>query len=248
LSGAAPPPDTPALEALPALAAGEHFRFACHPDVSCFNACCRRLDLLLYPYDVLRLRRALDLSSSALLERHGDLIALPGHGLPMVQLRMSAAPSAPCPFVTEAGCAVYAHRPAACRCYPLGRGSWLDDQGEIQARHVVVREPHCHGFETGSEWTAESWLSDQELENYNQMNDRYTALAGHIARCGRPLDERRAQMVLFALYQVDRFRDYALSRDAAELALSPQRREEVAVSDEAALLLGFEWLETRIRG
>ena len=61
----------PDLDALPALGADDRLGFACHPGVPCFNACCRDLDLLLYPYDVLRLRRALGLDSPGFLSRHG---------------------------------------------------------------------------------------------------------------------------------------------------------------------------------
>ena len=35
------------LKSLPELAPGERFRFACHPEVPCFNACCSDLSLML---------------------------------------------------------------------------------------------------------------------------------------------------------------------------------------------------------
>ncbi len=50
--------DATDLEKLPGirLRAGETFRFRCHPDIGCFNRCCRNLNLFLYPYDLIRLR------------------------------------------------------------------------------------------------------------------------------------------------------------------------------------------------
>jgi Fe-S-cluster containining protein len=235
-----------ALEELPALEPDERFCFACHPGVACFNACCRELDLLLYPYDVLQLRRALSLSSSAFLERHAAPVTLPPHGFPMVQLRMSARSGATCPFVTPEGCAVYARRPAACRAYPLGRGAWLDAHGALQVRHVVVREPHCRGFEDGPSWDAEGWLSDQALQEYNAQNDRYISLIGGCAR-DAALPPRQVEMVLFALYQVDRFRDYALAHDViAALGGAPARRDAIEADETAALELAFDWLEAKL--
>ncbi len=44
------------------------FRFACNPGVACFNECCRDLNQFLTPYDVLRLKRGLGLSSRQFLD------------------------------------------------------------------------------------------------------------------------------------------------------------------------------------
>ena len=42
---------------LTALGLDEAFRFACGPEVACFNDCCRDLFQALTPYDALRLKR-----------------------------------------------------------------------------------------------------------------------------------------------------------------------------------------------
>ena len=49
---------------------GEAFQFRCHPGIGCFNRCCRHLNLFLYPYDVIRLRARLGLTSDEFLDRH----------------------------------------------------------------------------------------------------------------------------------------------------------------------------------
>ena len=46
------------------LNASDTFEFRCHPGVSCFNLCCRNLNLFLNPYDVIRLKQNLGISSS----------------------------------------------------------------------------------------------------------------------------------------------------------------------------------------
>ena len=47
----------------------EKFCFSCHPEVPCFNECCHQLDLILTPYDVLRLKNKLHRHSGMFLEQ-----------------------------------------------------------------------------------------------------------------------------------------------------------------------------------
>ena len=45
---------------IPEILTEEHrTKFACHPGVSCFNACCKQADVMLAPYDVIRLKQRL---------------------------------------------------------------------------------------------------------------------------------------------------------------------------------------------
>ena len=60
------------------------FEFRCHPGVSCFNRCCRNLNFFLNPYDVIRLKQNLGLSSGEFIEKHTDIIVRPGHYFPML--------------------------------------------------------------------------------------------------------------------------------------------------------------------
>ena len=47
------------------------FQFRCGPDVKCYMSCCRKLDLILYPYDIIRLKNRLSISSEEFMRRHG---------------------------------------------------------------------------------------------------------------------------------------------------------------------------------
>ena len=75
------------LQSLPEIDPATPFTFACHPNVGCFNACCGDLNLLLTPYDVLRLCRGLNLPSAAVLEKHCELGLYPDTGFPAIHLR-----------------------------------------------------------------------------------------------------------------------------------------------------------------
>ena len=83
------------------------FRFDCHPSVPCFTECCRSLNLLLTPYDIMRLKNRLSLPSGEFLESHGEIRFDEQRKLPMVYLKMLDNERQTCPFVKEQGCQVY---------------------------------------------------------------------------------------------------------------------------------------------
>jgi hypothetical protein len=238
------------LEGLPELAPGESFRFACHPEVPCFNACCSDLALMLTPYDVLRLRRTLGMTSRDFIARLVLTAKAPDTGFPMLRLRMrDDIPGAPCPFVTREGCSVYSGRPGACRTYPLGRATRTGSQGEVVERFFIVKEPHCRGFEQNRDWTSAAWLQDQDLTLYNGFNDRYMLLMAKAKDRGVPLDPKQANMAFLAAYNVDAFGDFIASTGLMErLELAPGRPERIMADEEERLLFAMDWLEMVLFG
>ena len=185
----------------------ETFQFKCHPEVICFTDCCRQLDLALSPYDVLRLRRALGLSSAEFLDRYVMAEKTAEDTFPMVFLTMLDDGQASCPFVNEKGCTVYQDRPGACRTYPVGRGASLNEAGQADELFVLLREPHCHGFANGPEVTINNWLTDQDLTDYNEFNDLLMTVLHHprIKEGFKP-DDRQQERFLHVLYNLDAFR------------------------------------------
>lgn len=61
------------------LAGTDRFAFRCRPELACFNQCCRNLNLFLYPYDVLQLKKALGVSADAFLEEYVDVVMRKGN-------------------------------------------------------------------------------------------------------------------------------------------------------------------------
>ena len=57
------------LEDFDRLGPDDQFTFGCHPGVSCFNCCCSDVNIFLSPYDVLRLKQRLGMTSRT-LARH----------------------------------------------------------------------------------------------------------------------------------------------------------------------------------
>ena len=64
------------------------FQFSCHKGVPCFTDCCRDLRLILTPYDIIRLKNRLGLSSKEFLDTHTVSEFDTAMGLPTVLLKM----------------------------------------------------------------------------------------------------------------------------------------------------------------
>ena len=186
------------------------FRFACRKDLPCFTRCCANLDLVITPYDVLRLKNRLGIPSDNFLERYTTCHIDGNYGVPLVKLNMNADEKRTCPFVSPEGCIVYEDRPSVCRLYPLGRAAsnsqGLDRTGEY---YFLVKESHCLGFNEEKKWTIKEWLMDQGLDEYNAMNDAFIAITtGRQAHKMKKLSDPQLQMYYMAGYSLDDFRRF----------------------------------------
>jgi Fe-S-cluster containining protein len=189
----------------PTLALDDTFTFGCHPDVACFNHCCRDLNQALTPYDVLRLKDHLNISSQELIQRYMAIHTGEATGLPVATLRFSSDASKNCPFVTAQGCRVYSARPSSCRIYPLARALQRSRRdGGLREHFVLIQESHCRGFETSRPITVRRWIASQELEAYHKFNDMMLELIAlkNQLRPG-PLSGEHRQLAEMAFYDLD---------------------------------------------
>ena len=229
----------------------ETFCFTCRKALPCFTTCCAALKLVLTPYDILRLKNHLQLSSDTFLLRFTEVYADRASGLPLIRLKMSHDTTGKCPFVTPEGCTVYPHRPGACRLYPLGRAvSKIYARRRAGEYYFKVEEAHCLGWQTQKKWTLKEWLSDQGLDVYNAMNEAYLQLS-----TGRPLSvlkklgNRQLQMFYMACYNLDEFRRFLLkSTFRQRFALPEEEWQRLAVDDVALLGFAAHWLDFALFG
>jgi len=222
------------------------FEFNCGPEVPCFTECCGRLELLLTPYDVLRLRKRLQITSSEFLDVYSIMRWRTAHGFPEIMMRMDSANSRRCPFVTSHGCCVYEDRPGACRIYPLGRAATRHAMdGTHREFYFPVREDHCRGFEQKRQWTVRGWLKDQGMEDYNRLNDLLMELYVLKARCrSLSLGPQHMQMFTMACYNTERFRDFIFKSGFLQKFEIDQELVEALRQDDAKLLeFAFRWLK-----
>jgi hypothetical protein len=223
----------------PRLGLNDGFTFQCGPERDCFGQCCRDVNIVLTPYDVLRLKRSRGLDSSEFLEQH-TLRA--GQKFPIVILKMQED-GKQCPFLCEKGCGVYADRPWACRMYPLGAAEPKSPTSEDRPFHFVLREELCHGHGHGSPLTVRDWVTSQGAEEYELMGAGFKDLTLHDFWNTSTLTAPQADMFYMACYDLDRFRSFVFETRFLKLfEVDETRGEAIRTSDEDLLEFGVEWL------
>lgn len=227
-------------------------RFRCHPGVACFNACCEQIDITLTPYDLLRLRRRLGLTSQQLLAAYTVPFELDSDGLPGVKLR-TGDETPRCLFLTDEGCGIYADRPTACRYYPAALLS-LRQAGaaQDQQHYALVREAHCLGHQEPRRITLADYRKEQELEQYDALARGWRQLILKKKSTGPKLGKpgaRSLQLFFLASYNLDGFRDFVCSdgfRNAHDLDAATW--DALRDDDEALLEFGYRLLRQVLFG
>ncbi len=197
------------------------FRFRCHKAIKCFTRCCSKIDILLTPYDIIRMKNRLGLTSDEFLSRYTYVKVDKKSSHPHVLLKMSDGKDSKCPFVTPKGCTIYSDRPANCRYYPIGQGT-VKKQGknghEEEEFYFYIKEPHCLGYQEDKEWTIESWRIDQGVDLYDRMNSEWKGI--HLRRNipgQTELDDKKQAMFYIASYDIDNFRRFVFESNFLNL-------------------------------
>lgn len=223
------------------------FQFACHPQVTCFNRCCRNLNLFLYPYDVLRLKTNLGLAADAFLEKHVDIVLRPGSFFPEVLLKMREDAEHTCPFLSDAGCTVYPDRPDACRRFPIETGSIYDETLRSNRPVHFFRPPDfCQGrFETRT-WTVDTWLADQQARVHDAMTNRWAEIRRLFLSdpwAGQGPYGPKGKMAFMAAYNIEGFRDFVFNSSFLKRFWVKREVVQRIQADPTELLqFGFAWI------
>ncbi len=235
------------------LAEGEQFFFRCYPGISCFNRCCRNLNLFLYPYDIIRLRKSLGITSGEFIETYTDLVYREDSHFPSVLLRMASNEERTCPFLTDAGCRVYPDRPQTCRAFPVEHGIYYDaESGKSRLLHYFRPPDFCQGRFEDTAWTKDSWAADQKAEFYNQMTVEWAELVRLFHADpwgGEGPAGSRGKMAFMATYNIDAFREFVLgSSFLKRYKVKADARIRLKSDDVALLRLGMAWVKLFLFG
>jgi len=228
------------------------FVFECHKGVSCFTSCCGGINILLTPYDIVRLKNRLGLSSSEFLAIYTDPHLLEKTDLPVVSLKLLDDEQNPCPFVRDDGCIIYADRPTACRYYPLGVATLSHKETDTPAPDgegffFFVNEPHCKGFEEKKEWTVAEWRKDQGVDIHDEINAEWTDLVvrKRTFPANIQLTGQAKKMFFMVSYDVDAFRRFVFeSSFLARYDIDAQTVAQIRDNEEELLKFGFKWLKS----
>ena len=237
------------LSEAPRLGLDDRFRFACHPGVSCFGRCCGDINIALTPYDVLRLRARLGITSSEFLAKYAIVPFTKEQAVPVPLLKMRDDEKKSCPFVAEGKCTVYEDRPWACRMYPVGFASPQEGTGN-EPFYFLLEEEGCRGFEEAHEQTIREWVEDQGIEKYNEMGGLFQPLTfdERLAQ-GRKLDPKQMDMFWMSTYDLDSFRRFVFDSTFLDrIDVPPDEVEKIREDDEALMRFAFRWLAFALSG
>ncbi len=232
-------------------------KFACHPGVSCFNACCKQADVMLAPYDVIRLKQKLELTSEQFLKDYTVPWEMDGDGVIGVKLKTNEDKH--CLLMTEKGCSVYKDRPAACRYYPFGlMGVKHTEAKADEQNYFRIEEEHCKGHEQENflpdtkEITLGEYRKTQGVEEFDKFNLDWIRLmlkkksAGPAV--GTPSVES-LQVLFMATYDLDRFKRFVFSPNFQSVYLLDKDFLDTIQKDDLALLeFGYRFLRQVLFG
>lgn len=228
------------------------FKFRCHKDIKCFTKCCSNIDIMLTPYDVLRLKNRLKMSSEEFLEKYTFSKIDEKSSHPYIYLKMNKDEKRGCPFVSfPEGCAIYTDRPVSCRYYPIGqatlkKGIGSSGQGIHEEFYFFVKEKHCLGYEENTQWTVESWRADQESSLYDEMNREWKSILmrRNIPGGKSTLDPKKQTQFYMASYDLDKFRRFVFDSNFLDVFDIDEEEIEKMRNDEVALMkFGFKYLK-----
>ncbi len=218
------------------------FRFNCYSGVSCFTQCCQDITIVLTPFDVLRLKNSLQISSDEFLEKHTLIIPKKKRLIPLVILKMNEKDKK-CPFVTPEGCTVYDDRPWPCRMYPLD----MNDDGTFS---LITDSSRCQGLNEDNKWKISDWLESQGITTYDEMNEHFSSLTIQLQAQELDIDNPKIQQMTFmAIYNLDKFRDFIFKSTFLDrLEVEPERIEKIRNNDKDLLLFAFDWMKFGLFG
>lgn len=219
------------------------FPFACHPDVSCFNKCCHDINVILTPFDVLRMKKALKIKSDEFLAKYAHLQTYSDTDTPYISLKQLEGTNQ-CVFMTEKGCSIYESRPAVCRNYPLGLATQDPTQGQSAMPHFIIEEEMCMGHAEGQKWTIAKWKKDQGADELDRLNKPWLEIVSRLKSL-RLKDDKDQKMNVFIMvsFDQDTFKQMVFSSTFLDrFDVSQDQVNLIKNDDEELLKFGFKWL------
>jgi Fe-S-cluster containining protein len=214
-------------------------QFRCHKDIDCFNACCKNIDIMLTPYDILRLKQRLGITSTEFLRQYTEPFEFGKNSVAGVKYKPKEGTNE-CQFVTEEGCSVYEDRPTACRYYPIGLLSTRrQDENFDRASYALVQEDHCHGHLEDRKLTIAEYRKEQGLEEYDELGRAWRQLILKVKSAGPAIGNMSKTSLKFffmACYDLDRFREFIKSEGFSNIYDVDKDTTDKLVTDDIALM------------
>ena len=229
----------------------DRFTFICDKTIECYTNCCGDVNIFLTPYDIMRLKNHLKITSGEFLKKYTISPFKEDQKFPVVLLKMNEENEKKCFFVSEDGCSVYNDRPWSCRMYPIGLAQAEGQDGMSgEEFYFMMAEDICKGCGVGKEWSIKEWVMNQEVEPYNEFGDLFKKLTLHpFFQEGNDLPPEKIGMFFMALYDLDQFKRFVFeSKFLDRFVVEPELKELLKTHDSELLTFAFRWLHFALFG
>jgi hypothetical protein len=239
------------LKDYPRLTENSIFSFNCHHGLSCFNDCCGDVNIFLTPYDIVRLKNRLGVSSTEFLKKYTISPFDQNLKYPVVLLKMEENDRKTCHFVSKDGCTVYEDRPWSCRMYPLGMAAPGEGAEELNEEfYFLLKESVCKGFNEDRKISVKEWMEDQGINEYNEMGQGFREITTDRRLLeADELDPRKLEMLYMVFYDIDKFRSFLFdSTFFQKFDVEEDRKAKIEDDDVELLKFGYDWLKFALFG
>lgn len=236
-------------QGLTVLTPEDHFFFECHQGLDCFTRCCRNITIFLTPYDILRMKNGLKMSSEDFLPTYTATL-IGDSGLPVVALKMQDDEEKSCPFVTSEGCKIYEDRPWSCRIYPLKPESTKITEKSGKEYYSVMDVSFCLGLAEHKSLTVKKWKKEQGISIYMAMENFFKKITMNKFLSDKKISNKNIQdMYYMACYDLDRFRRFVFESKFLKLfEVKPETMENLKNDDVELYKFAMRWLEYGLLG
>ena len=226
------------------LTSDSKFKFDCHKGLKCFTQCCYKVNIFLTPYDILRMKNRLGMSSTEFLQKYTHPLVAKNAGIPVVTLKMKNDQKNGCPFVTSNGCIIYEDRPWSCRSFPLDP---VETEEAIPGNEFyrLIKRTFCQGFNEDKEWTVEEWKRDQGMDIYDEIESPFKEITtSKVLTEAQIVNEKIQQMFYMACYDIDRFKKFIFETKFLNIFdVEKEVIKEIKTNEIELLKFGFRWLK-----
>ena len=243
----------PGSPVVPNMVGPDHvIQFSCHKGIACWNACCSNIDISLTPYDIIRLKRRLGITSTELLKEYTVPYEMEKDGIAGVKFRPVENGTA-CRFMRPEGCAVYEDRPTACRYYPVALLSMRkQDEFTDTESYAIVKEEHCQGHAEHRRLAIADYRKEQGVEEYDELARGWRQLVLKKKSAGPSVGApslKSRQLFFMACYDIDTFHDFVESEAFGKLfKLSADEKAMLMADDVDLMQFAFRFLKQVLFG
>ena len=168
-------------------------RFRCD---GCGECCKNREDIILNGYDVVRLRKKLDITLEELIQKYAEVYIGASSKMPLIRL-LPVGEEQRCPFLFFNKCIVHEAKPTICGLFPLGRA--YTEKTEVQYFLQDVPCGERDNTQTVGEWVLE-FFGEEGIQCGKYWNYMVTRLCNWIHQNEDKCTEELYNILFVLLY------------------------------------------------